>query len=544
MTGRDKAERFDVVVIGAGFSGLYMLHKLRSQGFRAVVLEAADGVGGTWRHNRYPGARCDVKSFDYSFSFDDGLQTEWVWSEKYATQPEILRYANHVADRLDLRRDIRFNTRVKTARFDEARGRWDVETEDGARFDTQFYIIATGCLSVPKAVDIEGHESFKGRSYHSTNWPEGGVDFTGLRVAVIGTGSSAIQTIPIVAAQAKELTVFQRTAAYAVPAFNRPTEAAEREAWIKTRHEHRAQARATQFGTPDVAMDRPTFSVSDAERQEIYEEAWKRGELAALLMTFNDVLVDEAANEAVSEFVRSKIRSIVKDPETAETLCPKSFPLGTKRVCLDSNYYQTFNKPNVHLVDLRKTPIERVTPKGIRTNDKDYEFDAIIYATGFDAMTGAIVSVDVRGRGGIELKKKWEDGPKTYLGLTVSGFPNLFMITGPGSPSVMCNMMSAIEQHVEWISDCLADARQRGIGVIEAQPDAEAGWVAHVNEVADATLFPRANSWYMGANVPGKPRIYMPYIGGLGPYREICTGVAAKGYLGFVQESARETATA
>lgn len=544
MTGRDKAGRFDVVVIGAGFSGLYMLHKLRSQGFRAVVLEAADGVGGTWRHNRYPGARCDVKSFDYSFSFDDGLQTEWVWSEKYATQPEILRYANHVADRLDLRRDIRFNTRVKTARFDEARGRWDVETEDGARFDTQFYIIATGCLSVPKAVDIEGHESFKGRSYHSTNWPEGGVDFTGLRVAVIGTGSSAIQTIPIVAAQAKELTVFQRTAAYAVPAFNRPTETAEREAWIKTRHEHRAQARASQFGTPDVAMDRPTFSVSDAERQKIYEEAWKRGELAALLMTFNDVLVDEAANEAVSEFVRSKIRSIVKDPETAETLCPKSFPLGTKRVCLDSNYYQTFNNPNVHLVDLRKTPIERVTPKGIRTSDKDYEFDAIIYATGFDAMTGAIVSVDVRGRGGIELKKKWEDGPKTYLGLTVSGFPNLFMITGPGSPSVMCNMMSAIEQHVEWISDCLADARQRGIGVIEAQPDAEAGWVAHVNEVADATLFPRANSWYMGANVPGKPRIYMPYIGGLGPYREICTGVAAKGYLGFVQESARETATA
>ena len=544
MTGRDKAERFDVVVIGAGFSGLYMLHKLRSQGFRAVVLEAADGVGGTWRHNRYPGARCDVKSFDYSFSFDDGLQTEWVWSEKYATQPEILRYANHVADRLDLRRDIRFNTRVKTARFDEARGRWDVETEDGARFDTQFYIIATGCLSVPKAVDIEGHESFKGRSYHSTNWPEGGVDFTGLRVGVIGTGSSAIQSIPIVAAQAKELTVFQRTAAYAVPAFNRPTETAEREGWIKTRHEHRAQARASQFGTPDVAMDRPTFSVSDAERQKIYEEAWKRGELAALLMTFNDVLVDEAANEAVSEFVRSKIRSIVKDPETAETLCPKSFPLGTKRVCLDTNYYQTFNKPNVHLVDLRKTPIERVTPKGIRTSDKDYEFDAIIYATGFDAMTGAIVSVDVRGRGGIELKKKWEDGPKTYLGLTVSGFPNLFMITGPGSPSVMCNMMSAIEQHVEWISDCLADARQRGIGVIEAQPDAEAGWVAHVNEVADATLFPRANSWYMGANVPGKPRIYMPYIGGLGPYREICTGVAAKGYLGFVQESARETATA
>ena len=544
MTGRDKAERFDVVVIGAGFSGLYMLHKLRSQGFRAVVLEAADGVGGTWRHNRYPGARCDVKSFDYSFSFDDGLQTEWVWSEKYATQPEILRYANHVADRLDLRRDIRFNTRVKTARFDETRGRWDVETEDGARFDTQFYIIATGCLSVPKAVDIEGHESFKGRSYHSTNWPEGGVDFTGLRVGVIGTGSSAIQTIPIVAAQAKDLTVFQRTAAYAVPAFNRPTETAERDAWIKTRHEHRAQARASQFGTPDVAMDRPTFSVSAEERQEIYEEAWKRGELAALLMTFNDVLFDEAANDAVSEFVRGKIRSIVKDPETAETLCPKSFPLGTKRVCLDTNYYQTFNKPNVHLVDLRKTPIERVTPNGIKTSDREYEFDAIIYATGFDAMTGAIVSVDVRGRGGVELKKKWEDGPKTYLGLTVSGFPNLFMITGPGSPSVMCNMMSAIEQHVEWISDCLADARQRGIGVIEAQPDAEAGWVAHVNEVADATLFPRANSWYMGANVPGKPRIYMPYIGGLGPYREICTSVAAKGYLGFAQESARETATA
>ena len=544
MTGKGATQSFDAVIVGAGFAGLYMLHKLRNQGFSAIVLEAADGVGGTWRHNRYPGARCDIKSYDYSFSFDDDLQTEWVWSEKYATQPEILRYANHVADRFDLRRDIRFNTRVKTARFDETRGRWDVETEDGTRYDTQFYIIATGCLSVPKAIDIKGHETFKGKSYHTPNWPEGGVDFTGLRVAVIGTGSSAIQTIPIVAEQAKDLTVFQRTAAYSVPAGNRPMEPAEREAWMAVRHAHREEARNAPFGVPGTPPERTTFEVSAEERERIYEEGWKQGELPALMMTFNDILADEAANEAVAEFVRNKIRAVVKDPETAETLCPKSFPLGTKRMCLDTNYYKTFNKPSVHLVDLRKTPIERITEKGIKTSDKEYEFDAIIYATGFDAMTGAIVSVDVRGRGGLELKKKWEEGPKTYLGLTVSGFPNLFMITGPGSPSVMCNMMSAIEQHVDWIGDCLADARKRGVGVIEAAPEAEAEWVAHVTEVAEATLFPRADSWYMGSNVPGKPRIYMPYIGGLGPYREICTDVAAKGYRGFKQESARETESA
>lgn len=544
MAGKGGTQSYDAVIVGAGFAGLYMLHTLRQRGFSAIVLEAADGVGGTWRHNRYPGARCDIKSFDYSFSFDDGLQTEWVWSEKYATQPEILRYANHVADRFDLRRDIRFDTRVKTARFDEARGRWDVETGDGTHYDAQFYIFATGCLSVPKAVDIEGYETFQGRSYHSTDWPEGGVDFTGLRVGVIGTGSSAIQTIPIVAEQAKELTVFQRTAAYAVPALNRPMDAAEREAWIANRDTLRQKARTSQFGTPDVAMERTTFEVGAEERQRIYEEAWNKGELAALLMTFNDVLVDEAANDAVAEFVRGKIRAVVKDPDVAETLCPKSFPLGTKRVCLDTNYYQTFNKAHVHLIDLRKTPIARVTPKGIRTTAREHEFDAIIYATGFDAMTGAIVSVDVRGRGGLELKKKWADGPRTYLGLTVAGFPNLFMITGPGSPSVMCNMMSAIEQHVEWIGDCLTDARARAIGVIEAVPDAEADWVAHVNEVADATLFPRANSWYMGSNVPGKPRVYMPYIGGLGLYRERCTEVAQTGYAGFRQERAREAATA
>lgn len=544
MADKGATQSFDAVVIGAGFAGLHMLHRLRQLGFSAVVLEAADGVGGTWRHNRYPGARCDIQSFDYSFSFDDELQTEWVWSEKYATQPEILRYANHVADRFDLRRDIRFNTPVKAARFDEARGRWDVEAEDGTHYDAQFYIFATGCLSVPKAVDIEGYETFEGRSYHSTDWPEGGVDFTGLRVGVIGTGSSAIQTIPIVAEQAKDMTVFQRTAAYAVPALNRPVEAAEREAWIAKRRAHRDLARNSLFGVPGAPMERTTFEVSAEERQRIYEEAWERGELPALMMTFSDILADEAANEAVAEFVRNKIRAVVKDPETAETLCPKSFPLGTKRICLDTNYYQTFNKPNVHLVDLRKTPMERITPKGIKTTDREYEFDAIIYATGFDAMTGAIAGVDVRGRGGLELKTKWAEGPRTYLGLTVAGFPNLFMITGPGSPSVMCNMMPAIEQHVDWIGDCLADARKRGVAVIEAMPDAETEWVAHVNEVADATLFPRANSWYMGANVPGKKRVFMPYIGGLGPYREICTEVAGNGYRGFAQQSARAKASA
>ncbi|MCB1748634.1 MAG: NAD(P)/FAD-dependent oxidoreductase [Gammaproteobacteria bacterium] len=525
--------RYDTLIVGAGFAGLYMLHRLRGLGHRARVLEAAAGVGGTWYHNRYPGARCDVQSMDYSFSFSEELQNEWDWSEKYATQPEILRYANFVADRLDLRRDIQFETRVESARYDEGENLWRIETDTGEVLEARYYVIATGCLSVPKAIDIEGTDDFQGQSYHTADWPREGVDFSGLRVAVIGTGSSAVQSIPIIAGQARELTVFQRTPAYSLPAFNRPLDEAERATWRAEYPEHRRRSRYSLFGVPDYPMDKGAFDVSDEERAAAYEAAWQTGTLIAILQQYNDLLVDEKANETAAEFVRNKIRGIVEDPEVAETLCPKSFPIGTKRACLDTNYYQTFNLPHVHLVDVRKTPIERVTARGVKTADQEREFDAIVYATGFDAMTGAIVNVDVRGRGGRELKDKWADGPRTYLGLTVSDFPNLFMITGPGSPSVMSNMIISIEQHVDWICDCLSWMAAHGYDTVEAGSDAEQGWVEHVNEVANATLFPQANSWYMGANVPGKPRLFLPYIGGVGPYRVKCEEVAAADYEGF-----------
>lgn len=525
--------KYDAIIVGAGFAGMYMLHRLRAAGFSAKVLEAADGVGGTWYWNRYPGARCDVKSIDYSFSFDESLQQEWEWSEKYATQPEILRYANHVADRFDLRRDIQFETRVASASFDEHAAGWTITTTAGETFSARYYIMATGCLSVPKAIDIPGKDHFNGKTYHTADWPREPVDFSGQRVAVIGTGSSAIQSIPIIGAEAAELTVFQRTPAYSLPAYNRPLDADEAAAIKANYAEHREKSRYSLFGVPDRRMDVPALSVSEEERQRRYEEGWESGELVGLMQQFNDLLVSPEANETASEFVRNKIRAIVNDAETAETLCPKTFPLGSKRACLDTNYYALFNEPHVHLVDLTKDPIETITGSGIKTADRSFEFDAIVFATGFDAMTGAIVNVDIRGRDGKTLRDKWTDGPRTYLGLATAGFPNLFLITGPGSPSVMSNMMISIEQHVDWITACLEHARETAADTIEASVEAESEWVAHVNEVAAGTLFPRANSWYMGANVPGKPQLFMPYIGGVGPYRVKCDEVAAQGYPGF-----------
>ncbi|MGR9091121.1 MAG: flavin-containing monooxygenase [Gammaproteobacteria bacterium] len=525
--------KYDAIIVGAGFAGMYMLHRLRAAGFSAKVLEAADGVGGTWYWNRYPGARCDVKSIDYSFSFDEALQQEWEWSEKYATQPEILRYANHVADRFELRRDIRFETRVETAAYDEKTRGWNITTMDGEQFSAHYYIMATGCLSVPKAIDIPGKDAFTGKTYHTADWPREPVDFTGQRVAVIGTGSSAIQSIPIIGAEAADLTVFQRTPAYSLPAFNRPL-AADEVTMVKANYaEHREKSRYSLFGVPDRPMDVGALSVSEEERQRRYQEGWDSGELVAIMQQFDDLLVSAEANETASEFVRNKIRAIVNDPETAETLCPKTFPLGSKRACLDTNYYALFNEPHVHLVDLTKDPIETITASGIKTAGQTFKFDAIVFATGFDAMTGAIVNVDIRGRGGEALRDKWTAGPRTYLGLATAGFPNLFLITGPGSPSVMSNMMVSIEQHVDWITDYLEHARATGIDTIEASASAEAEWVAHVNDVAAGTLFPRANSWYMGANVPGKAQLFMPYIGGVGPYRMKCDDVAAQAYAGF-----------
>ena len=524
---------YDAVIVGAGFAGMYMLHRLRQAGYSATVLERADGVGGTWYWNRYPGARCDVQSLDYSYSFSRELEQDWQWSEKYATQPEILRYANHVADRFDLRRDIQFATAVTAAHYDEYSGRWSIATARGARLSAQFYIMATGCLSQPKELDIAGRENFSGTTYHTANWPQAGVDFSGQRVGVIGTGSSAVQSIPLIAAQARSLTVYQRTPAYSLPAGNRPLDPQE-EAEVKAHYpDYRERARHSLFGVPYVPQDRSVFSVTVAEREHAYEQGWASGTLNQMLLAFNDLLINADANETAAEFVRNKIRATVRDPAVAEALCPQDFPFGTKRPCLDTQYFETFNLPHVQLVDLRKTPLIEITVRGIRTSAGEQEFDSIVFATGFDAMTGALVNVDIHGAGGLTLKEKWAPGPRTYLGLAVHGFPNFFTITGPGSPSVMSNMMTSIEQHVDWITACLQHMRTHGYTRIEALNDAEDAWVQHVNEIANSTLFPRANSWYMGANVPGKPRVFLPYIGGCGLYRQKCDDVVAENYRGF-----------
>jgi cation diffusion facilitator CzcD-associated flavoprotein CzcO/acetyl esterase/lipase len=528
---RSKVSSMDVVVVGAGFAGLYLLKRLRSQGFSVVVLESADGVGGTWYWNRYPGARCDIMSIDYSYSFDAELEREWPWSEKYATQPEILAYANHVADRYDLRKDIRFGTCVQQAKWDDRARRWRVRMSTGDEINCRYYVMASGCLSLPKGIDIAGAERFTGETYYTHRWPHEGVDFTGKRVAVIGTGSSGIQSIPIIAEQAAQLTVFQRTPNFSRPARNGPAPQEKLDAFKADRNAYRQAARWTMTGvsTPITAVG--ALQVSEEQRRTVYESAWNSGDL--LPTTFADMLTGTAANETYCEFLRQKIRAIVKDPATAEALCPKGYYYGTKRPCLDSGYFETFNHPHVRLIDLRKTPITTITRSGIDITNESLRFDAIVFATGFDAMTGAIVAVDIIGRDGLSLKDKWAHGPKTYLGLTTVGFPNYFMITGPGSPSVLSNMMVSIEQHVEWVCDTIHYMNRTGLEIIEPTETAEAGWIQHVNDCADVTLFPTASSWYMGANVPGKPRVFLPYIGGVDRYRKACDEVVEQGYLGF-----------
>ncbi len=527
----------DAIVVGAGLGGLYALYRLRGLGMRAVAFEAGSGVGGTWFWNRYPGARCDVESLEYSYAFDNNLQQEWHWPDRYGTQGEILRYINHVADRFDLRRDIRFNTRVKTALFDPATNKWTARTDKGDVVTAPFCIMATGNLSTPRVPDFKGIHDFKGKWYHSGLWPHEGVDFTGLRVGVIGTGSSGVQMIPLIAQQAKHLHVFQRTANYSLPAENRPMDAA-----TETKHKTEYTARrAAAFETPFgiAGFPPPTKSaleVSEAERNAAYEAKWKEGGSISFLYAYNDLLLNKESNDTASEFVRNKIRSIVKDQKTAELLAPKDHPIGTKRLCLDTNYYQTYNRPNVTLVDVRSAPIQEITEKGVRTADAEYELDAIVFATGFDAMTGALREIDIRVGNGPTLADKWHGGPVTYLGIMVSGFPNMFIITGPGSPSVKTQMIVAIEQHMDWISGCLAQMRVNGKKRVEPTPEAEQGWVQHVNDVADSTLYPLANSWYVGANIPGKPRVFMPYVGGFSGYKKRCDAIAANGYEGFVME--------
>jgi cyclohexanone monooxygenase len=525
----------DAVVIGAGFAGLYMLYRLRELGFTVRVYEAGDGVGGTWYWNRYPGARCDSPSFHYAYSFSPELDQEWEWTEFFPSQPEILRYLNHVADRFDLRRDIQFSTRVVAAEYHEAAKRWIVQTDTGERVAANFCITAVGCLSAANLPTLPGQEHFLGAIYHTGRWPHHPVDFTGQRVGVIGTGSTGIQIIPQIAQQAAHLTVFQRTPNYSVPARNRPLTVEEKRQIKATYPQLRQECRHTHDGLSlrYRPADHSALADTPVERQDKFEEGWRQGAYV-LTRQYNDLTRDLTANTYIADFVRAKIGQIVHDPAVAAMLMPRDHPFGSKRLPLDTDYYETFNRPNVTLVDLRQTPITEMTATGLCTQTAEYALDMLVFATGFDAITGPLLRLSLRGRNGLPLQTKWADGPHTYLGLQTAGFPNLFMITGPGSPSVLTNVPVSIEQHVEWIADCLAYLRTHRFVTIEPSAAAEADWTAHVNEVASQTLYPLANSWYLGSNIPGKPRIFLPYAGGVGVYRQKCDAVAANGYDGFI----------
>ncbi len=538
--GATLAGGLDAVIVGAGFAGLYALHRLRELGLSARVLEAGGGVGGTWYWNCYPGARCDIESLDYSYSFSEELQQEWSWSERYPSQPEILRYLNHVADRFDLWGDIQLETLVTAATFDEQTSLWTITTAGGDCYSARYCIMATGCLSARQMPDIEGLDAFEGDWYHTGAWPKEGVDFTGKRVGVVGTGSTGIQVIPEIAEEASHLYVFQRTANFSVPSQNRPLDPDVQRQVKASYGEFRQAARESLLGVSCEGTGKSALGVAPEEVRRTYDALWESGGGMPILLAFTDLLVDRRANDTAAEFVRSRIREAVEDPALAELLSPKGFPIGAKRLCQHATpYYETYNRDNVTLVDVRRSPIKEITPTGVRTRDAEYELDAIVFATGFDAMTGALLAIDIRGRNGLSLKEKWTAGPRTYLGIATAGFPNLFMITGPGSPSVLSNVVVSIEQHVDWIGDCIAYLRDRDLECIEATADGEDEWVEHVNAVADATLFPQADSWYVGANVPGKPRMFMPYVGGVGTYRRECDDIAGRGYAGFTLHRAR-----
>ena len=527
----EKSENFDAVIVGAGFAGMYMLHKCRALGLSVRVFEVGEGVGGTWYWNRYPGARCDVESVQYSYQFDSELEQEWTWSEKYSTQPEILKYANHVADRFDLRSDIQFKTRVLSAEYSKIDKVWVVKTDKSEKITTRFCIFATGCLSSSNTPKFEGTETFNGLSYHTGRWPHGGVDFSGLRVGVIGTGSSAIQSIPEIAKKANQLTVFQRTANYTIPARN--SELSE---------EYVASIKADYPGLRERARNKPAGydiplnpqSVLEVDIEDANNEFQRRWELGGtqFLGAYGDLLFNAESNKVAAEFVKNKIREIVSDPETAELLCPTNI-IGCKRLCVDTDYYATYNRSNVQLIDVFSKPIERITPQGILHDGTEYEFDAIVFATGFDAMTGALANIKIIGKDHSLLTEKWRDGPQTYLGLASNGFPNMFMITGPGSPSVLTNMLPSIEQHVNFIAGCISHVVDNGLSAIEPDRKAEEDWGLHVNEVADLSLRSTCASWYVGANVPGKPRVFSPYIGGFPKYVERCEQVVGNNYEGF-----------
>ncbi|WP_336879544.1 NAD(P)/FAD-dependent oxidoreductase [Rhodococcus globerulus] len=522
----------DAIVVGAGFAGLYALHSLRQRGLSVRGFEAGSSVGGTWFWNRYPGARCDVDSADYSYSFDDDLQQEWIWTERFPAQPEILSYLEHVADRFDLRKEITFGTRVTSADFDETAGLWTITTDDGDSVTGRWVVMATGALSSARMPELAGQQDFRGEVHHTGHWPSQGVEFTGKRVGVIGTGSSGVQAIPLIAEQAEHLTVFQRTPGFVIPARNRPLgpdELDEIKADYPTRRQNLRESHGGWILPPPVGL---ALETAPEVRDKEYESRWAGGGIA-FQNTFGDIMISVDANETAAEFVRAKIRDTVEDPTTAEALCPKGYPLGSKRLCIGTDYYETFNRDNVTLADLRAAAIERIVPEGIQTSAGLHELDMIVYATGFDAMTGALNAIDIRGRDGIALREAWAAGPRTYLGVAVAGFPNMFVLTGPGSPSVLSNVVVSIEQHVEWVVDYIDHMRRVGAQFAEATHAAQEQWVDHVTSIAAESLYMQADSWYLGANVPGKPRIFMPYIGGVGNYRNLCTQIAADNYRGF-----------
>jgi cation diffusion facilitator CzcD-associated flavoprotein CzcO len=532
-TGRNVPQKIDVVVIGAGFAGLYAHYMFRQLGLKAFGFEAAAEVGGTWYWNRYPGARCDVESLDYAYSFSPELLDEWRWSERFATQPEILQYINHVADRFSLRRDIAFETRVIAATFDEASTEWLIHTDRGDEVRCRYLLVAVGCLSLPKAPEILGLETFDGRWIQTGAWPHEPVDVAGKRVAVIGTGSSGIQSIPVLAEQVAHLTVFQRTPNFSVPANNGPVDPAY-EAQVRADYaEHFRQNRKTKGGVPSrIDTGLSAMEVSEEERRARFEEAWQFGTFS-LQTVFRDITSNEGSNAAAAAFVHEKIHAVVKNPGIANKLLPRGFPFGTKRLCLDTNYYATFNRDNVQLIDIRETPIERITPAGIKTSEKEYAFDLIVFATGFDAVTGPLLALNITGVGGRTLQDEWRDGPQSYLGLMISRFPNLFTVNGPTSPSVLANMLQTIEHHVEWIAGCIRHMEQNGFVRVDAEQEAQIAWAQEVADIASKTLYTKANSWYIGANVPGKPRVFLMYIGGFGRYVERCEAIVNEGYSGF-----------
>ena len=534
----------DAVVVGAGFSGLYQLLLLRDKlGLSVKVLDTAQGVGGTWYWNRYPGARCDSESHSYAYYFSKELLNEWEWSERYPQQPEILRYLNHVADRFNLRSDIVLGTKVQSAHYSDADKRWHVTTDQGQTYVAKYFITAVGCLSSANIPSIAGLEAFEGQWFHTGEWPHEGVDFTGKKVGVVGTGSTGIQAIPVIAEQAKHLTVFQRTANYSIPARNVPLDESFKR-YAKENADHFREVMTSNTNAhPFRISERLVHDVSDEERNQIYEEAWLKGGLQ-FRATFKDLLQNPDSNRTAADFIRSKIRQTVTDPVKAEQLSDIDHPFAAKRPPIDSGYFETFNSDHVNLINLRETPIECITPRGIKTSATEFNLDIIVFATGFDAMTGSLLKMDIQGRHGVTLQNTWQAGPLNYLGLQVPGFPNMFTVTGPGSPSVLCNMPPAIEHHVEWITNCIEHLQKNKLDFIEASQDASESWVATVNAAANETLLPQAkHSWYLGANVPGKPRVFMPYPGGFLRYRTTCDEVVNKGYAGFVvgRESVDQT---